>query len=332
MSLASFIVDQMRESKKSDALSRLQNIGSMPPDEQISALAQISPEAAVRLMLGRMEAEQEGEKLKKAQGIIQSAFGIQQPEAQNGTAGDTNPSQPAPQSLPSQQQGQTALQRYGALAAAGLMSPKDAIELARGEGKTEGAKPQSSLAKLYADRNSGLIDDDTFKAAVKKETERPPRQYNQFQQTSAGFAERMVGAKNLVEGLEAKDVKPVNETASVLSKVPLAGDYLQNITRSPEQQNYWNAAQEWIRAKLRKESGAVIGAREMEDEFRTYFPMPGDGPGVIQQKKQLRDTATDTMIKQSSGAYEELFGGEPQEQQNTVKTKTGKRIRFEDLK
>ena len=64
---------------------------------------------------------------------------------------------------------------------------------------------------------------------------------------------------------------------------------------------------DWIRAKLRKESGAVIGAEEMEDERATYFPAPGDGPETIAIKKRARDEATKGMVAESGGAYKALF-------------------------
>lgn len=62
-----------------------------------------------------------------------------------------------------------------------------------------------------------------------------------------------------------------------------------------------------IRAKLRKESGAAIGKDEMLQEYETYFPMPTDTPALMKQKEMLRKQATESMVKLSNGAFEELF-------------------------
>jgi len=52
---------------------------------------------------------------------------------------------------------------------------------------------------------------------------------------------------------------------------------------------------DWVRAKLRKESGAVIGPKEMQDEIITYFPQPGDSAAVIKQKAESRRAAERAM-------------------------------------
>lgn len=84
-----------------------------------------------------------------------------------------------------------------------------------------------------------------------------------------------------------------------------------NPLRSPEYQNYRQAAMQWVRAKLRKESGAAISDAEFEGEFNTYFPQYGDGPQVIAQKNAARAEAQRGMEAESRGAYEQLFGGGP---------------------
>ena len=70
---------------------------------------------------------------------------------------------------------------------------------------------------------------------------------------------------------------------------------LTNYTLSPDQQVTRQQQMDWVRAKLRKESGAVIGDKEMEDEIRTYFPQAGDSPKVQQQKAQSRMQAQEQM-------------------------------------
>ena len=71
---------------------------------------------------------------------------------------------------------------------------------------------------------------------------------------------------------------------------------------TPEQQQYATAAREWIRAKLRKESGAAIPAEEMQEEYETYFPMPGDTPERIKLKSDLRKQNTLEMRAAAAGS------------------------------
>ena len=51
---------------------------------------------------------------------------------------------------------------------------------------------------------------------------------------------------------------------------------------------YIQAAMTFIRAKLRKESGATITPDEFEQDFVTFFPQPGDDRQTIKQKAQAR--------------------------------------------
>jgi hypothetical protein len=79
---------------------------------------------------------------------------------------------------------------------------------------------------------------------------------------AAGFLVRMKDATKLLDTFEEKG-KPSVLTSSV-SGVPFVGGYLERNAQTKEQQQYKNAALAWIRAKLRKESGAAIGIAEAE--------------------------------------------------------------------
>ena len=110
---------------------------------------------------------------------------------------------------------------------------------------------------------------------------------------AAGFLVRMKDATKLLDTFEEKG-KPSVLTSSV-SGVPFVGGYLERNAQTKEQQQYKNAALAWIRAKLRKESGAAIGKAEAEQEYQNYFPVVGDTPEVIAQKRSLRQSAMDEM-------------------------------------
>jgi hypothetical protein len=121
------------------------------------------------------------------------------------------------------------------------------------------------------------------------------------QKLAAGFADRMVASEAIIEQLPP-DALPT-EFTSLAGAVPFAGTYLQRKAMTPEQQKYKQAADNWIRANLRKESGAVIGADEMQAEYETYFPQPGDSLDVIQQKAEARKITTQAMIKNAGPVF-----------------------------
>jgi hypothetical protein len=102
-----------------------------------------------------------------------------------------------------------------------------------------------------------------------------------------------------------KDVGTMYPTArtQALGAVPLVGSYLESKGSSVQQQLYKNAQENWVRANLRKESGAVIGADEMKDEIRTYFPQPADKPENIAQKQLLRQVTQNAMKTAAGKSY-----------------------------
>ncbi len=110
---------------------------------------------------------------------------------------------------------------------------------------------------------------------------------------AAGFLVRMKDATKLLDTFESSG-KP-NVLTSSVSGVPLVGGVLERGAQTKEQQQYKNAALSWIRAKLRKESGAAIGADEARQEYENYFPVVGDTAEVIAQKRSLRQSAMDEM-------------------------------------
>lgn len=128
----------------------------------------------------------------------------------------------------------------------------------------------------------------------------PPKEEKPFteaENNSAGYLGRMRAAEKALGGLQGGEL---TEKTAVAGSVPFVGSYVQGKVMNPTQQRYKQAADDWIRAKLRKESGAVIGADEMAAEYKTYFPQPADSPELIAQKAQARRQA-EAQIMQSAG-------------------------------
>lgn len=121
------------------------------------------------------------------------------------------------------------------------------------------------------------------------------------ERNAAGYAGRMIAANQIISQPAIAAAAP-GLGSGLAASVPFVGESLRNLAQSPETQQYAQAARDWIRAKLRKESGAAIGVAEEENEFRTYFPVTGDSPRVIEQKAQARALANQGMIQAAGSA------------------------------
>lgn len=118
------------------------------------------------------------------------------------------------------------------------------------------------------------------------------------ERNAAGYLMRMTEASKLLDEFEGRGAATYKTQAA--GAVPLVGGAIRRAVMTPEQQQYRQAQEDWVRAKLRKESGASIATDEMDREIETYFPMPGEGKEVIAQKRKARATANAAM-RQSSG-------------------------------
>lgn len=127
------------------------------------------------------------------------------------------------------------------------------------------------------------------------------------ERNSGGYATRMTEATKLLDQFESAGRETY--TTRVVGALPGVGSAARGETMTPEQQQYRQAAEDWVRAKLRKESGAVIGKDEMEAEIQTYFPMPWDKPEVVAQKRQAREVANGAMRTAAGRGFKPKSGG-----------------------
>ena len=118
---------------------------------------------------------------------------------------------------------------------------------------------------------------------------------------AAGFAQRMELAQSIINNLPAGS-QPGAGTRT-LEAIPFVGGALARSGQNVQTQQFDQAAQDWIRAKLRKESGAAIGVDEAKQEYATYFPMVGDTPEKIAQKAEARRVVTLGMKNSAGKAY-----------------------------
>jgi len=128
----------------------------------------------------------------------------------------------------------------------------------------------------------------------------PPKP-TEGESNAAGFAQQMENATNVINALP-EGAQP-GMGSGVAGSIPFIGQTAKRVVQPAATQQYEQAAQAWIRAKLRKESGAAIGVDEMNQEYRTYFPQIGDTPDVIAQKANARNIATEAMKRSAGRSY-----------------------------
>jgi soluble lytic murein transglycosylase-like protein len=76
---------------------------------------------------------------------------------------------------------------------------------------------------------------------------------------------------------------------------------LGGFLRTPQMQRVRQAQEDWVRAKLRLESGAAIPPDEMDREIQTYFPgLNETDPTIIEQKRKSRQQAL-SQVQESTG-------------------------------
>ena len=109
------------------------------------------------------------------------------------------------------------------------------------------------------------------------------------ERTAANYSERMIAAEGRI-GEFVPSIIDYSAGMNMLAGGSLRGA-LANRAMTPAGRQYFQAASDWVRAKLRKESGAVIGEDEMAAEIKTYFPLPGDDAVTVENKKISRQQA-----------------------------------------
>jgi hypothetical protein len=119
---------------------------------------------------------------------------------------------------------------------------------------------------------------------------RPIPQPSEGERSAANYLGRMEAAEQLL-GEYRPSMSDHVAAMNMIEGGALRGA-AANYFMSSEGQKYYQAAQDWVRAKLRKESGASIPSDEMAKEIKTYFPMPGDSQGTIAQKAKSRQQAS----------------------------------------
>jgi hypothetical protein len=163
---------------------------------------------------------------------------------------------------------------------AGTVSPSTNVTIGDAEVKSKLAQANLDLKNLQIKLN-----------------ERKGNEFSDAQNKSAQFASIMVQAEENITLSLKSGYDPTTAGQAALGVVPGG-----NVLRSEDSQIHKQAQEAWVRGKLRRESGAVIAPDEMDQEIKTFFPVFGDKPEVIKQKKRARDNATKAISAAAGGA------------------------------
>ena len=135
----------------------------------------------------------------------------------------------------------------------------------------------------------------------------PERPATAAQEKVASYASRIEQSLPIFERL-TNDIVKMNPTQfEVMRNLP---SYLQSSTF----RQFDQAARNFINAKLREESGAVISPSEFDNAYKQYLPRARDDAETLKQKKLNRDIVFASFKRASGPAYqsiEDLFGGRP---------------------
>lgn len=188
---------------------------------------------------------------------------------------------------------------------------------------TGGAVPTDEFTGAFGDSGEGKRLEIQARALARREGVDPldaiervalQKDVSQSERTADTYYQRMRGATTDIEGMESKGFNPTAGD-SILEQFP-GGNFLVG----DEYQQYKATASEWIRAKLRKESGAAIPPEEMNSEFETYFFVPGDGQKTIKTKRELRRRAEQAMAGERVRLGAEEQGNQPATEGSRVRS------------
>lgn len=204
------------------------------------------------------------------------------------------------------------------------------IELRRPSGEVVGTvqKGAAPTAPSYTMTDYGVLNTKTGQVFQPTDAQGKPIVIDQSakategERLSSGFYMRMADAtstfKQKITGADGKPIikdgkeVTIEDIASRPELVPefvgavlprwMGGQALQQTLTSAVREQYEQAQENWITANLRKESGAVIGPEEMQKEIRKWFPVVGNSPQVIEQKRNARMVAEESMRRNAGRA------------------------------
>ena len=140
------------------------------------------------------------------------------------------------------------------------------------------------------------------------------RSMSEAESNSFIFSERMRFGNQIMDQMVIEGVAPSKSIVDgwIASKNQNSAFSISNALLDPKYQQWKSAADNFIRATLRRESGAAIADHEYVGGFKDYIELLGDSPGLVKQKRDLRLGITNAMRKASRVPWEDsVFHNRP---------------------
>ncbi len=130
-----------------------------------------------------------------------------------------------------------------------------------------------------------------------------PKAASEAEKSAAGYADRMSDAQAQLGQFESQGLNGWDQFLTQNRFMPgVVGNSIVGAT-NPDYQQFDQARRNFINAQLRRESGAVISPEEFDNANKQYFPQPGDSQEVIAQKRQNRERALSSMVRDAGPTY-----------------------------
>ena len=127
------------------------------------------------------------------------------------------------------------------------------------------------------------------------------QKFDQNQTKAATFGSRMLLNEGILRNVLAEGYELNVKDIAQISAMKRLG--LGTIGINSQAQQFHVAAQNWVAAQLREESGAAINPTEYADALEQYFPKVGDSLETRKQKQALREESTRGMINAAQDAF-----------------------------
>ena len=167
-----------------------------------------------------------------------------------------------------------------------------------GQGKPIATAPERPPRPSQTDPEIADLRKDLLRLQVERAGE--PKEPNQTQFTSAGFAGRMEQAEPIL----TKVTGSIAGMSLPSFELQTNSWFAKPTFQSSEVQSYMQSARNFINAVLRRESGAVISPEEFKEARQQYLPVAGDDENALAQKAANRQYVRDTMKRSAGSAYE----------------------------
>lgn len=120
---------------------------------------------------------------------------------------------------------------------------------------------------------------------------------------AAGYANRAQEANDILDGLERKGFERQSVGTSLKSGFLGSIGEVGELFKGEDLKQYEQAQKSFVNAVLRRESGAVISDAEFDNARKQYFPMAGDTPKVLEQKRRNRLLVINALESEAKGKF-----------------------------